>query len=208
MYLITPSLLNSFAYYMAYDGEDEISSRADFLRTLSREKSAPTEAMQRGIDFENRVFAYCNGTPDDNETVKAIGDIVKGGMWQQAVKMTYGEYLLYARADVIKRDTIYDIKCSKVYDLGKYYNSAQHKIELFVTGMPKFSYLISDERNWFREDYFNHDGLELEIRHMLREFTGYLGHDSHASQLFHERWLSLDSQPAPKPLQIEAEMQY
>jgi hypothetical protein len=202
MYLITPSLLNSFSYYFRYEPEDsegitaeekEAEARREFLQSLSREKGAPTEAMQRGIDFEDRVFAYCNGHEDESEPVREIGELCRGGMWQVSVKRRLDEFLLYARADVIKRDTAYDIKCSKSYELGKYQGSMQHRIELFCTGLPRFSYLISDERSWWREDYFNHPGIEQELREALYNFTGYLRNDAEAKALYYSKWIALEA---------------
>ena len=115
MLLVTPSLLNSFLYYTDYDvgfSENDLTDnvRKDFLRTLSRTKSEPTEAMQKGIDFENEVYSICNGNNSDCKPAIEIANIVKGGLWQQTLKKEFGQYLLYARADVVKADTIYDIK--------------------------------------------------------------------------------------------------
>lgn len=207
MYLITPTLLNAFDYYVNFEGkpteaedgtiitaeEKEASVREEFLNTLAREKFPPTPAMQEGVDFENRVHAYCQGAPDDSEQVREIGDIVKGGLWQQPVKRPLDDFMLYARADVIKRDTIYDIKRPKSYEVGKYQQSTQHRIELWCTGMPKFSYLLSDGRGWWREDYFNHTGTEQEIRHAIWRFTGYLEHDPEAKKLYYGKWKALES---------------
>ena len=49
-YLITPTLLNSFAYY-TQDNEykSEAEQRQEFLQTLSRVKSEPNEAMRLGL---------------------------------------------------------------------------------------------------------------------------------------------------------------
>ena len=57
-YLITPTLLNSFQYYIQDEYKSPADSRADFLRTLSRERFEPNEAMQKGIDFENDINLY------------------------------------------------------------------------------------------------------------------------------------------------------
>jgi len=59
-YLITASLLNSFSYYLQDEWKAPQDSRADFLKTLSREKFEPNEAMQKGIDFEEAVKLYCD----------------------------------------------------------------------------------------------------------------------------------------------------
>lgn len=198
--LVTPSLLNSFRYYFDCENDEDGAVRADFLRTLTREKSEPNEAMQKGIDFENTIKIYCerrdicneDGISQVTDAISAIGEICKNGLWQQAVKSEFGDYLLYGKTDVIKRDTIIDIKRTENYDIGKYQPSMQHRIYLYCTKLPKFSYLISNERDWWREDYFYHDGIEQEIKDAIHEFIGYLENDAEAKALFYDKWKSYD----------------
>ena len=214
-YLITPSLLSSYAYYIQDEFKSPADSRADFLRTLIRERFEPNEAMQRGIDFEKKIQTYCEGRyfdaissaisiPHDFDEeeleeaieqdiiVKSIGDIVKGGLWQQSVKkeLKIGnqEFLLYGRTDVIKRDTIYDIKFTGSYELGKFLDSSQHLIYLYCSGLPNFSYLISDGKDWWREDYHNHAGVEDEIKSKVSDFLSYLENDKEAKEMFINKW--------------------
>ncbi len=52
-YLITPSLINNFSYYMSDEWKSPADSRADFLKTLSREKFEPNESMKLGIKLED-----------------------------------------------------------------------------------------------------------------------------------------------------------
>ena len=58
-YMITHSLLSSWLYTMRdnpYETADSTDDpMSDFLRTLRREPTPTTEAMQKGIDFENLV---------------------------------------------------------------------------------------------------------------------------------------------------------
>lgn len=204
-WLITPSLLNSFDYYFSFEGEPsgegedfvsaeqkEAEVRREFLQTLSREKSPPNESMQAGIDFENKVRAYCDGLClEVTPVIREIGDIVKGGGWQVTMKKPMGDYLLYAKADNVFRDTIYDLKRSNSYEVGKYQKSMQHRIEFYCSGMPKFSYLVTDDRAWWREDYANHDGIGLEIAASIQKFTGYLRHDPEARELYYGKWAAL-----------------
>ena len=111
-YLITPSLLNSYQYYINDEFKSPADSRADFLKTLSKEKFVPNEAMQKGIFFEDSINDYCKDPLYINvksnvrstihlnffsdkepcyywDCVKSIGDIVKGGLWQQTCKKSY-----------------------------------------------------------------------------------------------------------------------
>lgn len=226
-HLITPSLLNSYAYYIQDEWKSPEDSRADFLRTLSREKFEPNEAMQRGIDFENDILDACNNNLVANyskieprfvelvlengvvltrnmkertimqqyvDCVENVANVVKGGLWQEPVKkeLKIGnqEFLLYGRTDVIKRDTIYDIKFTSKYELGKFLDSSQHLIYLYCSDLPNFSYLISDGKDWWREDYHNHAGVEGEIKSKVSEFLDYLEGDKEAKEMFLAKWVS------------------
>jgi hypothetical protein len=199
-YLITPSLINSFQYYIQDDFKSPADSRADFLKTLSREKFEPNEAMQKGLNFENNIKQICDENLFNCQEVidsilqheLEIADIVKGGLWQQSVKkelkIDNQEFLLYGRADVIKRDTIYDIKFTSNYELGKFLDSSQHLIYLYCSDLPNFSYLISDGKDWWKEDYHNHAGVEDEIKSKVSCFLDYLEQDKEAKEIFLIRW--------------------
>ena len=230
-YLVTTSLLNSWAYYIQDEWKSPADSRADFLKTLSREKFKPNKAMQEGIDFEDAIKNYCVGKfkpsnkiiiyqygtcgslaedMDYDEEIKeldeidnysqcviACGKIVKNGLWQESVKKEIKvgnqEFLLYGRTDVIKRDTIYDIKFTSNYELGKFLDSSQHLIYLYCSGLPNFSYLISDGKDWWREDYVNDGNVENSIKSMISDFMGYLENDKEAKEMFLTKWESKDN---------------
>jgi len=197
-YLITPTLLNSFKYYQNDQWKEPAESRLDFLKTLSRERFAPNEAMQKGIDFENDINAICNGDITNTDNFKephfGIAKIVKGGLWQQSVKkeITIGsnDFILYGRTDVIKGNTIYDIKYTKNYDLGKFTGSSQHRIYLYCTDMPEFKYLVSNGDQYWVETYFNNSNIEDEIKSMISDVMGYFDNDQEAKKLFLTKWES------------------
>lgn len=226
-YLITPTLLNSFQYYIEDEYKSPADSRADFLKTLSRERFEPNEAMQKGIKFEQDIEDYCNGEfelsykiistiggtcgslsedmdaweedvkifdVDYNQCVIRYGKIVKGGLWQQTCKkdlrVNNQDFLLYGRVDVLKRDTIYDIKFTSNYELDKYLNSSQHLIYLYCLGLPKFQYLISDGKDYWIDDYHNHAGIEGEIKSKISDFMAYLENDKEAKEMFLTRWIA------------------
>jgi hypothetical protein len=219
--------LNSYAYYIQDEWKSPADSRADFLKTLSREKFEANLSMQKGLDFEYLVEKTCDWQntdwvnllqmkcqklkslqisthgdavkflQDNSDYVKcieSIGEIVKGSIWQQSVKkeITVGnqEFLLYGRTDVIKRDTVYDIKFTSNYELGKFLDSSQHLIYLFCSDLPNFSYLISDGKEFWREDYHNHAGIENEIKSKISDFLGYLENDKEAKEIFLTKWES------------------
>jgi len=221
-YLITSSLLNSYNYYIQDEWKSPADSRADFLKTLSREKFEPNEAMQRGIDFEDDIRHACEnglevfnlvsvdecagdliepntGEPyvehnQRNKIILDLVDIVKGGLWQQTCKKDLqvgnNTFLLYGRMDVVKRDTVYDIKFTSNYELGKFLDSSQHLIYLYCTELPNFKYLVSDGKDYWVENYFN--GLEIEdkIRSKIADFMSYLDNDLEAKEIFLTKWES------------------
>ena len=208
-YLITPTLINSYQYYIDDEFKSPADSRADFLKTLSKQKFDPTEAMQKGIDFENKIFEldkmlkadwddiainciFSQETKEYKDCLKNIATIVKNGLWQETCKKELQvdgqEFLLYGKMDVIKKDTIYDIKYTSNYELGKFLNSAQHLIYLYCTGLPKFKYLISNGKDFWIEDYFNNVNIENEIKSKINDFLSYLENDNEAKNLFETKW--------------------
>jgi len=202
-YLITPSLLNSYAYYIQDEWKSPQDSRADFLKTLSREKFEPNEAMQKGIDFEEAVNFYSQDRSNLSKevcklacsnTILDLANIVKSGLWQETckkeIKVGNKEFLLYGRMDVVKRDTIYDIKFTSNYELGKFLDSSQHLIYLYCTGLPNFQYLVSDGKDYWAEDYANYEGIESEIKSRISDFMIYLENDKEAKEMFLTKWES------------------
>jgi len=83
-YLITQSLIASWAYtFDCREGREE-AARQEFMRTLRREKGEQTEAMRSGVLFENAVYALAAGAPNKpggqwENGVKAVADIIRGG---------------------------------------------------------------------------------------------------------------------------------
>ena len=203
-HLLTTSLLNSFQWYLKESfTKTEAEQRQEFLQTLRREKTPTTPAQEEGLDFEIAVcelanLPYSRKSIEDegwNKIACELAEIVEGGIWQQSVKkdLKVGnhDFLLYGRTDVIKRDTVFDIKFTSNYELGKFQDSSQHLIYLYCSELPKFSYLISDGKDWWREDYFNHAGVEGEIKSKVSEFLDYLEGDKEAKELYFNNWISL-----------------
>ena len=199
-YLITPSLLGAFACYLSDESEN---SREKFLQTLRRERTPTTEAQQKGLDFEDAINFYSQDRSNLSEEVNKlacsdvifdIANIVKGGLWQQTCKKDLqvgnNTFLLYGRMDVVKRDTIYDIKFTSNYELGKFLDSSQHLIYLYCTELPNFKYLVSDGKDYWVEDYFNNLEIEDKIKSKINDFMSYLENDKEAEELFLTKWES------------------
>lgn len=165
-YMITQSLIGSWFYAMNEnpyaDATTEDTSWADFMRTLRREPSIPTEAMQNGIDFENLVTDILNDRANTSDKWYAaaakIAQIIKGARLQVPAKRFVTirgmEIMLYGRLDALKAGVVYDIKFTKHYEAGKYFDSPQHPMYLdIVPEADAFTYLASDGSNVWPETY-------------------------------------------------------
>lgn len=178
-YLVTHSLLASWLYAMKSspyeDATTERDTYAEFIQVLRREPTPTTEAMQRGIDFEDLVTAIVKKdivgmrkNPDWYDAAKQTAEIVGGGSLQhrarKQVEVCGMTILMYGRLDALKAGTIYDIKFSGSYDRGKYVDSTQHQMYLaLVPEAHEFIYLVSDGRNVFQEKYRRDETPDITI---------------------------------------------
>lgn len=186
-YLITPSLLNSWANiwncvdYVRESEKDEISLEdkqslarekafAEFLDTLGRIPSEPNAYMKKGIEFEEECYK--------GNTV--ISPIIENGAYQIAGKKVIEviglKILLYGRLDVLKGGTIYDIKRVVRYAPQKYQKSYQHPVylELFPDAR-QFVYLVYDDderlhtETYYRDECVNVEGVIADFIRWLKE---------------------------------------
>jgi hypothetical protein len=157
-FLVTQSLLSDFAWI--FKKED---GYADFLRTLRREPKEQSKAMFAGIAFEEAVTAYANGDPLNEsrkhaDAIREVGDECRGGQFQvrlsREIEVGGVQFLAYGVLDCLKAGTIYDIKFSKTYTVGKYRDSPQHPMYFYICPeAQEFVYLISDGEGVCRERY-------------------------------------------------------
>lgn len=183
-YLITPTLLNSWGYL--YYCPEEYTEKAynDFLNTLGRVKTEPTEAMLKGIKYEDDT--YKGLTP--------ASEIVKDGCYQvvgtKDVTIDDMDFLMYGRLDVLKGGIIYDIKCVSRYERPKYSNSYQHEFYLELFPEAKyFEYLIDNGQHLYKERYYK--GESREIEQVIREFITYLK-TNNLLEKYKELWRTKD----------------
>jgi len=198
-HLITPTLLSSYSYYKNSQDEQEQKAFDDLMRLIRKEPFEPSEAMKKGIMFESRVQQFCDniilGVCKEFDTIaEQMSKIVKGGLWQQAVKkditVRNQDFLLYGKCDVIKEDTIYDIKTTKSYDIGKYNGSTQHLIYMYCSGLPKFAYLICEnDKEFYREDYSNSPDVENKIKEHVNNFLSFLDTCEGAKKEYFDKWI-------------------
>lgn len=139
-YLITQTLLSSWAYVFNCRDECAEDAMADFLRTLNREKTEPTEAMLDGIAFENEVYKAASGIarqPHEKweRGIQAVATALRGAQTQVKAQRdmdAHGmKFLVYGILDGLRAGVIFDVKKkSKSFgslDLaGDYLDSAQH----------------------------------------------------------------------------------
>lgn len=168
-YLITHTLLGAWQYAMSEDpyadATTERDPMEDFMKVLRREPREATEAMQNGLDFEALCYRLARGinettNKDDKwyDAASQIAETIRGGAIQYKAKTTLTvsgtELLLFGVLDVLKAGTIYDIKFTKNYDRGKFFDSTQHPAYFeLVPEAREFTYLVSNGSAVFTETY-------------------------------------------------------
>lgn len=200
-YLMTHSLLSSWLYAMKSNPYEDATTERDpyeeFLQTLRREPTPTTEAMQNGIEFEDLVTAIIN---NDVEKMKAhpswfdaafdVATVVGGGTLQyRAKREIYVDdmcFVLYGRLDVLKGGVIYDIKFTKNYDVGKYFDSTQHPTYLrIVPEAEKFVYLASNGSQVWPETYRRDETPPIEP--IISDFLSFLKAND-LFEIYKEHW--------------------
>lgn len=209
-FLVTSSLYGSWLYYR----NAEHTVKADFLRTLRKEREAPTENMQKGIALENDVMQIVRGedllaqesaeyfSEDWLGCCKEIAEEVRGGLFQERVyrneRINDFDVLLYGKADCVRRDFIKDIKFTASYDLGKYSDSIQHDLYMHCSPAPSFRYIVSNGHSVWHEDYHqtakSKEKMFADIYEMLCDIRA----DAEFNEAFTANWTSLDQTNARK----------
>ncbi len=195
-YLITPSLLNSWQWFLSVEDDDkQEAERQKFIATLKREKFEKTPAMEFGIKFEDDIAFMCRTkTKTINDTANEIVNIVSGGTWQLPCKKLYKNFLLYGRMDVVKGNVVYDIKTASRYDVGKFQKSAQHRLYLYCTGLERCDYLVAEVYHGKEETIIKGFCVESytdrDIEPMVDDFIAWLDYDPELKLLYYAHWES------------------
>lgn len=147
---ITASLLNQWLYYL----NNEHSELESFLATLNRDKFEMSEAMQAGIDFENKLQADCvAGVISEDEEYQRLLNNCYNGAWQIDVQGEYNGIKIVGKADIIHPNKIIDVKFTNRYTTGKYFNTSQHFIYPYCTGIHDFEYNVWSGGKFYIEPY-------------------------------------------------------
>lgn len=172
---ITPSLLNSWLYVT----NNENADINEFLSYLNKHHQPTTEEQQKGLDFEDEV--YKGNKPLYNP-------YVKGGLYQVKVSKPYKDIVLLGVIDVLQPNNIYDVKTTSRYEVGEYYNTSQHKIYCYITGIKNFSYLINEE--CYKEDYVYQDG---QCEELIDSFIYWLK-QTNLYDIWKSKWIKEESE--------------
>lgn len=196
--LMTHSLLSSWLYAIKGNPYEDATTERDpmeeFMTVLRREPTPTSEAMQNGIDFENMVTDAVNGKvwPEHawGEAARKVADFVKGGILQyranKPVTVAGLEMVLHGRLDVLKAGHIIDIKFSKGYERGKYFDSTQHPMYFeLVPEAADFSYLVSNGTEVWTETYRREE--TSSIFPVISDFVSWLTAMG-LLELYKEKW--------------------
>lgn len=182
-FLITPSLYSQWFWHLQTD-----RTKDEFLSYLRKEPQPTSEAMQQGIDFEDSVRSVTEGGKTEDPCIEETARIVSGGLWQVTLTKRIGDLCLYGRSDVIKRDTIYDIKRCGKYEVGKYQDSIQHDLYMECSGLKRFVYIACDGNAVYQEEYRQTEQSRNELFARIREMVNWINADADYSKAFVEHW--------------------
>ena len=189
---ITKSLLDSWLWAFKRDDGWE-----DFLRTLNREKSPPTEAMLLGQQYENVLNNVLKGVeiPTDHEWYLPIVDMAAELDGSQQQVTLFGEidvdgqpFLLHGVLDYLREGHVWDCKFTKKYHLNKYFWGDTTQTAMYLALVPEaldFTYLVSDGKWVYRERYPR--DIVPPIEPTIKYFMDYL--KKHGLwEIYKEKW--------------------
>lgn len=199
-YLMTHSLLSSWLYCLKENPYEDATSESDplgdFLKVLRREPTETTEAMRNGILFEDLVDAVARGEGDtDSNWYPAAANVasrIRGGVPQvklnRQIEVNGFTLLLHGRLDWLKAGEIFDVKFTKNYDPGKYFDSTQHPMYFeLVPEANSFTYLVSNGSGVWPEPYRRDE--TRSIIPIIAEFLEWL-ETTGLMDLYKQYWLA------------------
>lgn len=167
------------------------------------EFEALIEARTQNKDW-NSLSIKCFTEPAYNldkfkQVVDSLASIVRGGKWQVKVEglltcpETTNTYLLNGKLDILmptQDDVIYDIKYTGKKTAAKFEFSTQHRLYMLCVGAQKFSYLISDGSDWWREDYRRHPEYDKKfLLNSINRMFAFIYESPEMIQALEKHWL-------------------
>lgn len=199
-YLMTHSLLSSWLYALKENPFEDMTTERDpfeeFLCVLRREPTETTEAMRKGIMFENLVTDVIENVADPThqwyDAACKVARYVNGGRLQhkayKEIEVGSMTILLYGRLDALKAGVVYDIKFSSSYDVGKYFDSTQHPTYLeLIPEANEFTYLVSNGSAVWPETYRREE--TRDIAPVISDFFDWLTAQG-LMEIYKEKWVS------------------
>jgi len=175
-------------------------TKLEFLNTLNKVPIEPTEAMLLGRQFEDDIYSACDGTYKQSgderydRCVDEAAELARDGLRQEKVyrdvRIAGYDVLLYGKADLIRRDWIYDFKRTKNYDIGKYAGSIQHSLYMACSGIHNFRYIASDGRSVWLEDYHYDDAMRDRMIGEVAAMLDCIFSDGELAPAYNTHWLS------------------
>lgn len=193
MYAFYPTILDAFSWYKRSESETALQ---EFLDKVNRVKTPATDPMLRGIAFNELVDNAIKGADlpyDDTDHVDAHDIPVSADIIQEFADLFHGAALqvfldtrltvgphqvkIYGYADALKGSTIGEFKTTGKYEFPKYLHNWQHPAYLQCVkdqGIKRFTYLITDFKEVYREDYhWTKDG-EDRLKSICAELIEFL----------------------------------
>lgn len=123
----------------------------DLVNKLNRVYGDMPLAAQRGIDFENKVYACVekNKLNVGSKNFQKVLESVRGFKFQEKIKKDerIGEYdcFLYGKVDAIKKNHIIDLKTTGNYSPSNFNNdSFQAQLYSYITKIHYFSFVVAE----------------------------------------------------------------
>lgn len=187
MYRISPTLLDSFNYYLSIeDREKGDSVRKELIDYLKGIKTT-NAAMEAGIEFEKNIVDAVQGNyvpwndEQYNDCVEECAKHVRGSMYQYHVEKELDGVIVHGVIDFLCGNTIIDCKTTSKYEIGKYTPHTQHLVYpycLLAEGITNFVYLVTDFKNVYKEDYVWRPQYKDILRGHINSFMDYLKNDT------------------------------
>lgn len=183
-YLITQSLLSAWGYMFDCPEGFEEEAKADFLRSLDRQKKEPTQAMLNGLAFEDQVYAQAHGLPREPHEqwecgIRKVASIIGNAPVQvkakREIEVCGMTFLVYGILDALQAGIIFDVKfrnkslgSDDIY--GKYLDSPQHPAYFYIVPeATEFRYLVSDGEDVYQEIYAREN--TRPVGEIIKEFV-------------------------------------